>query len=222
MALLLLVRHALTDTTGRRLSGQEPGLHLSESGRAQAELLADRLSPIPLAALYSSPLERCIETAEIVAGGRSLEVRLLPELMEVDYGRWTGRPLPQLYRTTLWKRLQQAPSSIRFPDGETLAEVQRRCVTALDEIAARHAKKAVAVVAHADVIRLTLAHYAGVHIDLYQRLTVSPASLSAVFLGDRIPRIIRVNDTGSMEDLAAKRPARRQSTRPSRDGRRLR
>ena len=142
--------------------------------------------------------------------------------MEVDYGRWTGRPLPQLYRTTLWKRLQQAPSSIRFPDGETLAEVQGRCVTALEEITARHAKKAVAVVAHADVIRLTLAHYAGVHIDLYQRLTVSPASVSALSLGDRIPRIIRVNDTGSMEDLAAKRPSGRQTTRPSRDGRRLR
>ena len=222
MALLLLVRHALTDATGRRLSGQETGLHLSESGRAQAELLSDRLSPIPLAALYSSPLERCVETAEIVARGRSIEVRLLPQLMEVDYGRWTGRPLPQLYRTALWKRLQQAPSSIRFPDGETLGEVQQRCVTALEEIAGRHAKKAVAVVAHADVIRLTLAHYAGVHIDLYQRLTVSPASVSALSLGDRIPRIIRVNDTGSVEDLATRRSVRRRAPRPSEDGRRLR
>jgi probable phosphomutase (TIGR03848 family) len=222
MALLLLVRHALTDATGRRLSGQEPGLHLSETGRAQAEHLAARLSPIPLAAMYSSPLERCVETAEIVAAGRSVEIRLLPELMEVDYGRWTGRPLPQLYRTALWKRLQQAPSSIRFPNGETLAEVQLRCVSALDEIAARHARKAVAVVAHADVIRLTLAHYAGIHIDLYQRLTVSPASVSALSLGDRIPRVIRVNDTGSVEDLAPKRPARRQAPRPSHDGRRLR
>jgi probable phosphoglycerate mutase len=142
--------------------------------------------------------------------------------MEVDYGRWTGRPLPQLYRTTLWKRLQQAPSSIRFPQGETLAEVQGRAVAALEEVAARHARRAVAVVAHADVIRLTLAHYAGIHIDLYQRLTVSPASVSALSLGDRIPRIVRVNDTGSLADLAVRRPAARRAAGPSRDGRRLR
>jgi probable phosphoglycerate mutase len=205
MALILLVRHALTDATGKRLSGQAKGLHLSEAGRAQAERAAERLRPVPLAALYASPLERCAETAALIAAGRSLRITELPGLMEVDYGSWTGRPFGQLYRTTLWKRLMQAPSSIRFPNGETLLEVQARCVAAVEEIAARHPKGIVAVVAHADVIRLTLAHYAGIHLDLYQRLTVSPASVSAILLGDRIPRILRTNDTGSLQDLIPKR-----------------
>jgi len=214
VALLLLVRHALTDSTGRRLSGQTPGLHLSDTGRAQAERVAERLGPVPLAAIYSSPLERCVETAEPIAARRSITVRELPALMEVDYGAWSGRAFGQLHRTTLWKRLMQQPSSIRFPGGETLAEVQARCVQAMEEISARHRRGIVAVVAHADVIRLTLAQFAGVHIDLYQRITVSPASVSALLLGDRIPRIVRVNDTGSLEDLVP----RRTTPGGSRDG----
>jgi probable phosphoglycerate mutase len=107
-----------------------------------------------------------------------------------------------------------SPSSIRFPGGETLPEVQQRCVEAIDEVAARHAKATVAVFAHADVLRLALAHYAGIHVDLFQRLIVSPTSVSAVLLGDRVPRIMRVNDTGSLADLAPKRPSARPSTPP--------
>jgi probable phosphoglycerate mutase len=210
MALILLVRHALTEATGKRLSGQATGLHLSETGRAQAERAAERLRPVPLAALYSSPLERCVETATFIAAGRTVSIRELPGLMEVDYGGWTGRAFGQLHRTMLWKRLMQAPSSIRFPDGETLQEVQTRCVATLEGIAARHPKGIVGVVAHADVIRLSLAHYAGIHLDLYQRLTVSPASVSAILLGDRIPRILRTNDTGSLEDLAPGPPPERR------------
>jgi probable phosphoglycerate mutase len=136
--------------------------------------------------------------------------------MEVGYGRWTGRSLAQLARTSLWKRVQSSPSSIRFPDGETLTDVQRRAVRALDEIGARHPRRAVAVVSHADVIRLALAHYAGVHLDLFQRIIVSPASVSAVLLGDRVPRILRMNDVGSLEDLAA---GRRPAASPRADGR---
>lgn len=217
MALLLLVRHAVTEATGKRLSGQATGLHLSEEGLRQAKRLAERLRPLPLAGVYSSPLERCVETAAPVAAVRSLEVRQLPGLLEVDYGRWTGRAFAQLHRTTLWRRLMQSPSSVRFPEGETLAEVQARCVQTVEDIASRHPRRIVVVVAHADVIRLTLAHFAGVHIDLFQRLTVSPASVSAVALGDRIPRIVRINDTGSMEDLAP-RPAS-PGGRTSSDGR---
>ncbi len=208
MALLLLVRHAVTDSTGKRLSGRTPGLHLSETGRGQAERVAERLRAIPLAAIYSSPLERCLETAEPIAAGRSLGVQPLDGLLEVDYGAWSGRPFGQLHRTSLWKRLAQQPSAIRFPRGETLPEVQARCVQAMEEVAARHPKAVVGLVAHADVIRLTLAHYAGVHIDLFQRLTVSPASVSALWLGDRVPRILRVNDTGSLDDLVPTRPPR--------------
>jgi probable phosphoglycerate mutase len=230
VALVLLVRHALTAATGSRLSGRTPGLHLSDAGRAQAEDLAQRLAPVALAAAYSSPLERCVETARISLRGRDLDIGELPGLLEVEYGRWTGRPLASLYRTALWKRLMSSPSSIRFPGGETLPEVQQRCVEAIDEVAARHPKDTVAVFAHADVLRLALAHYSGVHIDLFQRLIVSPASVSAVLLGDRVPRIVRVNDTGSLEDLAPKRPSGPPSTRartrragrpPASDGGRL-
>jgi len=206
--MVLLIRHAVTDVTGKRLSGQAPGIHLSAEGRRQAQALAERLAPVPLAAMYSSPLERCFETAEAVATGRSMAVSGVSELTEVGYGRWTGRPLAALARTALWKRVQQTPSSVRFPEGETFLEVQRRSLAAVDAIAARHPRTVVGVCSHADVIRLLLAHYAGVHIDLFQRLIVGPASVSAVLLGDRIPRIVRMNDTGTVEDLLrSKRPA---------------
>jgi probable phosphomutase (TIGR03848 family) len=216
MALALLIRHALTDVTGKRLSGRTPGLHLSDAGRVQAERLAERLRPLRLAAAYSSPLERCVETAEIALAGRDLRVEKLPDLLEVDYGRWTGRTIAPLYRTALWKRLLAAPSSIRFPGGETLGEVQRRCVGAIDRAASAHPNGTVALFAHADVIRVAVAHYAGLHLDLFQRIIVSPASVSAVLIGDRIPRVVRLNDTGSLEDLAARRPATRARTSPGR------
>lgn len=205
MALLLLIRHGLTEATGKRLSGRMPGIHLSEDGRRQAGQLAERLASLPLTAVYASPLERCMETAEAIANPRALAIRRVPELAEVDYGRWTGRSVPQLARTALWKKIQQTPSSVTFPAGEGLIDAQSRSVAALEEIADRHRRAMVAVVSHADVIRLVLAHYAGLHIDLFQRLIVSPASVSAIALGDRIPRVIRMNDTGSLEDLSRRR-----------------
>jgi probable phosphomutase (TIGR03848 family) len=210
MALILLIRHALTESTGKRLSGHTPGLHLSERGQQQADALAERLRGLPLAAIYTSPLERCAETAEAVARGRSVAVQPLPAFLEVDYGKWTGRPLAQLVRTSLWKRVQHAPSSVRFPDGETLEEVQARSVAALLDLAGRHSRAAVAVVTHAEVIRLAVAHFAGVHIDLFQRMIVHPASVSAVALGEGMPRIIRLNDTGGLDDLM---PRRSRATR---------
>jgi probable phosphomutase (TIGR03848 family) len=201
VTLLLLVRHAVTDVTGSRLSGSTPGIHLSEQGRVQAKDLAERLAPLRISAVFASPLERCVETAEVVERVAALE--------EVGYGRWTGKSLSQLARTALWKKVQNAPSSVRFPDGETLVEAQLRGVGALEAIAARHPRGTVLAVSHADIIRLSLAHYAGVHLDLFQRLIVSPASVSAVLLGDRVPRILRMNDTGTLEDLVARTRPRR-------------
>lgn len=214
--LLLLVRHALTEATGKRLSGQTAGHHLSPAGAAQAERLAERLAPVALAAVYASPLERCVETARAVAGPRGLQVGLEPRVIEVAYGSWTGRPLAQLARTALWKQLQETPSAIRFPEGETLGEVQQRSVRALDDIVARHPRRAVAVVTHADVIRLALAHYAGIHLDLFQRLVVGTTSVSALLLGGGVPRILKTNDTGSLEDLAAPRRAPGRARAPGR------
>ncbi len=219
MTLVLLIRHAVTEATGKRLSGRTPGIPLSEAGRVQAERLAERLRPVPLAAIYASPLERCVETAAAVADDRELDVAQAPSLLEVDYGTWTGRPMTQLVRTKLWTRVQQSPGSIRFPEGETLTEVQRRAVGFLDGLNDRHPKRIVAACAHADVIRLALAHYAGVHVDLFQRLIVSPASVSAVLLGDRIPRIVRMNDTGSLDDLAPRRRPKASSASRTRERR---
>jgi probable phosphomutase (TIGR03848 family) len=215
VTLVLLVRHALTEATGKRLSGQTPGIHLSEAGRIQAEATGARLAALPLAAVYSSPLERCVETAEEVAAPHGLPVVSVPGLLEVQYGRWTGRPLAQLARTALWKRLMQTPSSVRFPEGETLGEVRRRVTEALVEMAKRHPRGTVAVVTHAEAIRLALANFAGVHIDLFQRLIVHPGSVSAVALGPGMPRILRMNDTGVLDDLTPRprRPARSVSPR---------
>ncbi|MBA3728591.1 MAG: MSMEG_4193 family putative phosphomutase [Actinobacteria bacterium] len=204
MPILLLIRHAVTEATGKRLIGTTPGISLSAEGGEQALRLAERLLPVRLDALYASPLERCEQTAAAIAAGRRVAVRLLADLREVEYGAWTGRSLRQVARTTLWRTVQRTPGSARFPDGESLAEVQQRGVAALEEISSRHARGVVGVVTHGDVIRLALAHYAGVHIDLFQRLIVSPASVSAVGLGGGSPRILSMNDTGGVQEYRSR------------------
>jgi probable phosphoglycerate mutase len=209
VTLVLLIRHALTDATGKRLSGRTRGIHLSDAGRDQAEALVGRLEPLSISAVYASPLERCVETARPFASARGLDVRVEQRLIEVAYGTWTGRSMGQLTRTTLWKQVQSSPSSVRFPEGESLGEVQQRAVSALNELAAAHPRGVVAAVTHADVIRLAVAHYCGVHLDLFQRFIVGTTSVSAVLLGDRIPRILRINDTGSLEDLAVRAGTKR-------------
>lgn len=213
MTFLLLIRHALADAPGDRLYGTTPGIHLSEQGKEQTVRLAARLSDVKLAGVYSSPFERCLETAEALAAGRGLDVGILPDLGEVDYGEWTGRTFKALRRTALWRRVNQLPSSVRFPGGESLEEVRDRGVRALEAIADKHRRGVVAAVTHGDVIRLALAHYAGVHIDLFHRLVADAASVSAVALADGPPRVLRMNDTGALTDLI---PPRRRRPRPRR------
>jgi probable phosphoglycerate mutase len=210
MPLLLLIRHALTDATGRSLAGWTPGVHLSERGRGQARALAERLTPVPIAVMYSSPLERCLETAEPVAAQKRLSVTAADDLGEVRYGDWTGRSLAQLARTRLWKVVQSAPSNARFPNGESLLEVQERAAAEIGRIAAAHPRGVVAAFSHADVIRLLLAHFSGTHVDMFQRLVISPASVTAIALGEGIPRILRVNDTGAVADLIPAKPRTRK------------
>jgi len=208
VALLLLIRHALTDSTGKRLTGRQPGVGLSARGREQAAGLPDRLDGLPLAALYSSPVQRCRETAAPLARRRRLKVALRSSLSEVEYGAWTGRSLSQLRRTKRWNTVQRVPSRMRFPEGESLAEVQARVVEELERIAAAHPKGVVAVFSHADPIRLAVAHLAGAHLDQFQRVLIDPASVSAVALGDGIPRVIRVNDAGPLSGLVPPKPRR--------------
>ena len=208
--LLLLVRHGITTATGTHLVGRSPGVHLSAAGRAQADALRDRLADTRIDAIYSSPLERCRETARPLAVDRGMPVRTRKELAEIEFGAWTNRPLGRLARTKLWSRVQGVPSRVRFPDGESFPEARSRIVGMLDAIAAEHPRGVVAVCSHADAIKLALAEYAGMHLDVFQRLVIDPASVSAVALGDGAPRIVRVNDVGSLASLAPRRASSRR------------
>jgi probable phosphomutase (TIGR03848 family) len=208
MRLLLLLRHAVTEHTGARLSGWLPGLHLSEQGREQAGALAGRLEPVPVDALYASPLERCQETAAVLAEAKGLKVETVEDLGEVRYGDWTGRTIKELAREPLWKVVQTTPSAARFPEGESLYEMQARSVQAVERLRAAHPGQTVAVCSHADVIKALACHYLGMHLDHFQRVVVSPASVTAIAFGPA-PSLVRLNDTGGNADLAPpKRPRR--------------
>ena len=205
MTTLLLVRHGHTDAAGKRLTGRAPGGHLNELGRRQAERLVERLDGVRIDTIVSSPLERCRETAAPLAMARGHAVDVGRAWIEVGYGEWTGRSISQLRRTKLWRRVMFAPSNVRFPGGESLLEVQGRAVDAALDIAARHARGTVLVVSHADVIRLLVAHLAGMHADHLQRLSIDTASITAVSISDGFPRLLTVNET---DDLAVLRSGR--------------
>jgi probable phosphoglycerate mutase len=212
---LLLVRHGQAETTGRLLSGWTPGVHLAESGRRQAEGLVERLRGVKVDAMYASPLERCRETAAPLERDRGLRATVRKDLGEIGFGSWTGQPLARLSKNRLWSRVQFLPSRMRFPEGESFAEAQARAVAALETIAGDHPKGRVAVFSHADLIRLVLAHYLGVHLDLFQRIAIDTASVSVVHLGEGMPMVLKVNDTGDLGALRErpKRPARKGARR---------
>ena len=193
MTTFFLVRHAVTEHTGKRLSGWMEGISLTEQGREQAEQVAERLAGVKLDAVYSSPIERTLETARPIAARHGLRVQTRRGLGEVEYGDWTNRPLRSLMRTKLWTTVQRWPSGARFPDGESIREVQVRAVTEVEKIAADHPKETVCCVSHGDVIKLVIAHYMGVHIDLYQRIVIAPASISVIDLTSRGPMIMSLN-----------------------------
>jgi probable phosphomutase (TIGR03848 family) len=198
LTLLYLVRHGVTDHTGHRLSGWMEDVHLSEKGREQADAVAVMLAGIRFKAVYSSPIDRTVETARPIAARHDLGVRVRRNLGEVDYGTWTNRSFRSLARTKLWTTVQRYPSGARFPHGETLREVQTRAVTEVEKLVAQHPKQAICCVSHADVIRLVVAHFMGIHIDLFQRIVIGPASVSVVGLDEDGPRILSLNTSSSM------------------------
>lgn len=206
--LLLLVRHALSEHTGTRLTGWMPGIHLSDRGREQVSRLVERLRPVKVSAVYSSPIERCLETARPIASSKGLRVRVREGLGEVRYGEWEGKKLKTLARTKLWKVVRSRPSVARFPGGEAIREIQVRTVEEIEKIRAEHPRRVVVAVSHGDPIRLLVAYLAGVHLDLYQRIVVGPASVSAFWLGDGGPVVLKLNDTGDLSELAI--PGRRR------------
>lgn len=194
MTVVYLVRHGVTAHTGKRLSGRLPDIHLNDQGRQQAEAAATFLSEVPFQAIYSSPLERCWETAEIIAARhRRLRVRRSAGFEEVEYGTWSNRTFPSLRRTRLWRTVQMWPSAARFPEGESIREVQTRAVDEMEALRAKHPRRRICCVSHADVIKLVIAHYLGVHVDLYQRIVVEPASISILGVGEYGPRLLALN-----------------------------
>lgn len=194
---LLLIRHGDNDwVKSKKLAGRTPGVHLNDQGRGQARRLAARLTAWPLAACYSSPLERCHETAVIVAAPHRLPVLTHPGLLETDYGEWQGREIESLLQDPLWQVIQSTPSFARFPGGESLQQMQQRMLAALHEIAARHPDQAIAICSHADPIKAAVAHFLGSHFDHFQRIHISTGSVSVVVMQNTGPVVLRVNDTG--------------------------
>jgi probable phosphoglycerate mutase len=193
MTAFYFVRHGVTSHTGHRLSGWMPGIHLTDEGRAQAEAAADTLARVPFKAIFSSPIERTMETAQAIAARHRLEVEVTDALGEVRYGRWTDRSFKALARTKLWTTVQRFPSGARFPDGETVRAVQARAVEEVERLRLEFPRKVLCCVSHADVIKLVAAHYLGVHIDLFQRIDVGPASITVISVGDEGPRVHALN-----------------------------
>jgi probable phosphomutase (TIGR03848 family) len=195
--LAYLIRHGTNDLQEQGiLAGWTPGIHLNQKGRTEAQALAQRLTPAEIEAVYSSPLERALETAEIIAGPHELQVVVREGLGEVRFGRWDGQPVERLRRRRLWRAGQIAPSTMRFPGGESPREMQARVVAELENLRARHPQQTIAVVSHADVIKAAVAFYIGLPLDLFQRLVVRPASLTVLELGGPVARLLCLNDIG--------------------------
>lgn len=196
---LLLIRHGENEwVKSGRLAGRTAGVHLNEKGREQAAGLAGMLAQQPLHAIYSSPLERCLETAQPLAERTGLAIRIEENLIEVDYGAWHGAELKELAKRDEWQAVQHFPSTFRFPEGESLRDVQYRAAGIADRLAALHPNQVIALFSHGDVIRTLLAHFAGTPLDLFQRVHVSPASVSVVGVFGGRPAILCVNYTAAL------------------------
>jgi probable phosphoglycerate mutase len=195
--LVLLVRHGQTPTTGATLPGRAAGLHLADTGRAQAEAAAARIAGLKkVDAVYASPLERTRETAAPIAKARKLKVKAHKGLLECDFGQWTGAQLKDLYKLPEWKTVQSFPSGFRFPDGESFTEMQLRMVDTVAGLVRRHPGGVVVAVSHADPIKALAAHAMGTHLDLFQRLVVSPCSITAILYSTGGPTVLAVNSAG--------------------------
>ena len=201
---VLLVRHGVTATTGIVLPGRAPGLHLSERGVAQADEAARRIAEVgskPVA-LYVSPLERARETAAPIARALRLRAKFERGLLECDFGDWTGKKLNLLAKKPEWRAVQHAPSTFRFPSGESFTEMQLRMWTTLERLAAAHRNKTIVVVSHADPIKAAVTYAQGVPLDLFQRTVISTCSISAIGFTNGTPVVLTVNNIGTLKDLA--------------------
>lgn len=201
---ILLVRHGQTPTTGKLLPGRAPGLHLAPTGIEQAQRAADRIAEITkVGALYTSPLERAKETAAPIAAALNMTAKVRKGLLECDFGEWTGKELSKLMKLPEWTTVQRAPSTFRFPGGESFTEMQTRIVGALEEIRDAHRGEVVVCVSHADPIKAAVAYAMGTHLDLFQRIVISTCSVSAITWTPHGPAVLTVNSTGgALSELA--------------------
>ena len=195
MPVILLIRHGENDyVKTHRLAGRLPGVHLNQNGQKQAQALAEKLGAAPIKAVYSSPLERALETAAPLTQALGQEIQPRDGLIEVDIGEWQDQRIKALNRTKLWKAVQLAPSRFRFPAGETFADAQHRICQELDAIARMHGPKdLLACVSHADPIKLAVAFFLGMPLDTFQRLSIAPASITAIHLGETGCQLLRLN-----------------------------
>lgn len=216
MTQLLLIRHAVNNwVDAGRLAGWTPGVHLNDEGKAQASALGKRLASASLAAIYTSPLERTRETAEAIASHHPyLHVTVSDDVGEVRYGRWQGEKLSKLRKDKLWQTVQLYPSRVQFPDGETFREAQARAVNAVEMFAAKHRGGTIAVVSHSDVIKLIVTHYLGAPLDMFQRIAISPASITTIHLGGDRPYIGCVNDASHNPPSTSAPPVRSRVISP--------
>lgn len=202
MTYLFLIRHGENEwvETGK-LAGRTPEVHLNEKGHQQSAGLVERLANQPITAIYSSPLVRCVETAQPLSERLGVPIHEEPGLLEVDYGDWRGGELKELSKKPEWQLVQMYPSGFRFPGGETLREVQSRVVGTLERIRSQHAGEAIALFAHGDILRTTLAWYLGAPLDLFQRIVISTASVSVLGFHHFGPRVLLVNETGEIPQV---------------------
>lgn len=205
--IVLLIRHGENEYVNtHRLAGRTPGVHLNDKGREQTEALVSYLRGQPIAAIYSSPLERCMETAQPLAEALGLAVTVDEAFLEVDYGEWQGADLRELGKAPEWQQVQHYPSFFQFPNGETLRNVQFRAVSGCERLRAAHPYQVVAVFTHGDIIRTTLAHYLGVPMDLFQRIAIQTASVSILAFTDGRPMVFGMNYLAALPKLEIKGP----------------
>ncbi len=207
MTQILLVRHAVNDyVKTHRLAGWTPGVHLNEEGLAQAEALGKRLIPAPLRYIYASPLERTMETAQAIQQHHpQISIVQNSEIGEVRYGDWEGQSIAALQTRKMWHVVQEYPSRAYFPNGETMRQVQQRAVNEVERLAALHPREMIVLVSHADLIKMVMAHFLGMHLDNFQRIVISPASISTLMLGYGRPYVGSMNDMAHITQLEQER-----------------
>jgi probable phosphomutase (TIGR03848 family) len=204
VTILLLIRHASTDyLTAKRLAGWIPNIHLNVEGQHEADLTARRLAHVPISAIYSSPLERAIETAQAIASYQNSKIHIQKELGETHAGEWAGKLIKEV-EPQLWEQLTTHASDFRFPGGESIAEMQTRTVTMSDAIVAAHPNEIVAIVSHADPLKSIVLHYLGMDLNGLYKITIDPASITIFAFGEKGPALLRLNDSADLTSFKPK------------------